>query len=274
MKSLKIILVLSIFVSILTGCVSKTTSVVKSGNRYYDTVQEFIDDEDSKEGTLIADVSENFIVTRSVSIDLNGYTISNNNDSNPTITVKDNCTFSNGTITGSFSKNNATIVVNRNNLLTLVNMSVDRDGEEFETIELRGSLEIDGGTVHSPNCNVICTYEGDNSSLHIFDNATIIGESEYDVITNHGNCTIDNATLKAEVGYVMDNWSQLVINEGSNLISLSDTAAILNEENGEITINGGNLSSKKDTVINKGTFFLNTLDLKWPRKTFKIILRA
>lgn len=235
--------------------------VLRSGDQTFTSVQDFIDHGTEQEATLLQDVEENVEITRPVTIDLNGHTIINDQDK-PTIYVKETCSLSNGTIDSEFEHPVSTIKVEQGATLNLDGVNVNHDTTVMETIELNGTLNAGGSRLFNPSCNVICTYEGKGSAIHLYNGTTVEGQSTYDAITNHGSCVIDDATIRAYEGYALDNWNQCSINTGAQFISTSnDKAAILNETSGILQINGGDYSSYNKVIYNQGILQLSTSSL-------------
>ncbi|MBR6033960.1 MAG: hypothetical protein IKP28_04415 [Clostridia bacterium] len=198
-------------------------AVARIGIDFFPTLQEAINSITSNTLTtvlLLKDINENVTVpqNRNVILDLDGKEITNATNT-PIITLSGNMTVKNGTIMGQYGAKAATILVNQNSKINVINTIIGRESEgsySWETVQLYGDLDISSGKISSTNSNAICVYNG-YVNINISGTAEISGESA-------NNTTIDN------------NGGSIVINGGK--VSTTNRPAIHNYSNGTVEISG------------------------------------
>ena len=240
--------------------------VARIEKTYYSTLQSAVDavSEDKKETTiyLLTSVEENVKINENRNIVLrimNNSKLENGAKEESTILLDGTLVVRNGEITANCTAKVATIEVNENaNLIcNMTNITrTSNEGNDWETIAVRGKVTINSGTITNLESNVICAYDDCTPEINI-KGGNITGISKMPTIYNSKSATlnISGGTVLSQKGSVMDNFGNVVITGGE----LSSTAEVgkptlFNSSTGTMSISGGKITSENDCALhNIGT---------------------
>ncbi len=260
--------------------------VAKLNEEYYPTLQQAIDrvpKDDSRQTIyLLKNISENVEISanQNIQLELRNHTITNLNKGKEIINLNGKLKMISGKVIGNFEAKVPTIKMSNNAEITLSTTDIDRASTSdylWETVELRsGSLSIDSGTMHG-NSNVICTYSDGVANINISGRAKLSNEGTKTLLVNKYNMTISGGTLSSDQSYCIKNTgtvtltggtltakrSNCLVNlgtlnveknakiTGSNYVETDDTTypAVINDEDGVMTVKGGTLVGKESCAI-------------------------
>lgn len=143
------------------------SAAAKVGDKEYVTVNAAIAAAESGQTvTLLADVTEDVVIDKNITLDLGGNTITNTNAGASTVVVKNGAvaTVKNGTVIGGTSYYNIEVVKDSNATLTLEDITATAGNTGSSMIDNWGTLTINGGT-YTGGLNVVKSEE--NSTLVI-----------------------------------------------------------------------------------------------------------
>lgn len=244
--------------------------VARVGESYYTTLQEAINSNPSTEIYLLKSVSENITIgeNQNIIIILNNQRIKNNGEM-PTITVSGEVSIKEGKITGEkYTASTPSIKVNDNGVLNLSEVTVNRENtNNWETLELYGTLNMDSGIIISNNSNAICTYEGHNSNINISGTAEVIATGTIRARPTISVAKGTTATISGGTVYSV-NGSAIATKEGVLRISnakISSTSKwesssngstsypTINNISGDVLIDGAEITSTEcQAIISNG----------------------
>lgn len=150
-----------------TGGGEGTTALVAEVNgRSYSSLQEAIGAaQDGETVTLLADATEDVVISKSITLDLGGKTLTNTNSGKATISVQGGTvTVKNGSVVGGTSYYNIEVTKNSNANLTLTDVTATAGNNGSSMIDNWGTLTITSGT-YTGGLNVVKSEEGSMLSI-------------------------------------------------------------------------------------------------------------
>ena len=144
-----------------------TTDAAKVGETGYTTLAEAIAAaKDGNTVTLLADVSEDVTISKNITLDLGGKTLTNTNAGKATISVTGGAvTVKNGTVTGGTSYYNIEVTKGSNANLTLEGVTATAGNTGSSMIDNWGTLTINSGD-YSGGLNVVKSEEGSTLTIN------------------------------------------------------------------------------------------------------------
>ena len=136
-------------------------AVASVGDSKYQTLAEAIDAaQDGQTVTLLADATEDVVISKSITLDLGGKTLTNTNAGNATISVKSGTvTVKNGNVVGGNDYYNIEVTKGSNANLTLTDVTATAGNNGSSMIDNWGTLTITSGT-YTGGLNVVKSEEG------------------------------------------------------------------------------------------------------------------
>lgn len=149
-----------------TGREGATASVAEVNGTIYASLQEAIGAAQGGETvTLLADATEDVTISKSITLDLGGKTLTNINSGKATISVQGGTvTVKNGSVMGGTSYYNIEVTKNSNASLTLTDVTATAGNTGSSMIDNWGTMAITSGT-YTGGLNVVKSEEG--STLNI-----------------------------------------------------------------------------------------------------------
>ena len=219
------------------------SGVAAIGSTGYPTLAAALDAaQDGATVTLLADVTEDVTINKSITLDLNGKTLTNTNAGAATISVTGGTvTVKNGTVTGGASYYNIEVTKGSNANLTLENVTATAGNDGSSMIDNYGDLTINSGS-YTRGLN------------------TIKNEPNAKLTINGGTFTLEKGTSKGFSGVVF-NYGELNISGGEFI--QSDKSALYGQAQVIHTDKSG--SSAPSTIITGGSFTNKcTKSTAWP----------
>lgn len=144
-----------------TYSVKEGKFVAEVGTTKYQTLAEAIDAaQDGQTVTLLADATEDVVISKSITLDLGGKTLTNTNAGNATISVKSGTvTVKNGNVVGGNDYYNIEVTKGSNANLTLTDVTATAGNTGSSMIDNWGTLTITSGT-YTGGLNVVKSEEG------------------------------------------------------------------------------------------------------------------
>ena len=141
-------------------------SVAQVGFRVFNTLQAAIDAaQDGETVTLLADATEDAVINKSITFDLNGKTLTNTNSGKATISVQGGTvTVKNGNVLGGTSYYNIEVTKGSNANLTLADVTATAGNTGSSMIDNWETLTITGGD-YSGGLNVVKSEEGSKLTI-------------------------------------------------------------------------------------------------------------
>ena len=174
------------------GSTSNKKVVAEVGQTSYATLAEAITAaEDDATVTLLADVSEDVTITKSITLDLGDKTLTNTSAGKATISVTGGTvTVKNGTVIGGASYYNIEVTKNSNADLILENVTATAGNTGSSMIDNWGTLTIESGT-YTGGLDVVKSEEGSMLNIHGGKFTLNYSTDGYTgVILNYGTATI------------------------------------------------------------------------------------
>ena len=174
------------------GSTSNKKVVAEVGKTSYATLAEAITAaEDDATVTLLADVSEDVTITKSITLDLGDKTLTNTSAGKATISVTGGTvTVKNGTVIGGTGYYNIEVTKNSNADLTLENVTATAGNTDSSMIDNWGTLTIESGT-YTGGLDVVKSEEGSTLNIHGGKFTLNYSTDGYTgVILNYGTATI------------------------------------------------------------------------------------
>lgn len=217
-----------------TYSVKEGKFVAEVGTTKYQTLAEAIDAaQDGQTVTLLADATEDVVISKSITLDLGGKTLTNTNAGNATISVKSGTvTVKNGNVVGGNDYYNIEVTKGSNANLTLTDVTATAGNNGSSMIDNWGTLTITSGT-YTGGLNVVKSEEG--SVLNI----------------SGGTFTLTKGNSNGFTGVVF-NYGELTISGGEFI--QSDKSAPYGQAQVIHTDKDKNGSAAPSTVITGGTF--------------------
>ena len=178
--------------AVVQSTAAATTDAAKVGETSYTTLEAALDDaQDDATVTLLADVSEDVTITKSITLDLGGKTLTNTSAGKATISVTGGTvTVKNGTVIGGASYYNIEVTKNSNADLILENVTATAGNTGSSMIDNWGTLTIESGT-YTGGLDVVKSEEGSTLNIHGGKFTLNYSTDGYTgVILNYGTATI------------------------------------------------------------------------------------
>ena len=214
------------------GTLTKITYVAEVNGKQYDSLQAAITAAaDGDTVTLLADTTEDVVISKNITLDLGGKTLTNTNAGKATISVTGGTvTVKNGNVVGGTSYYNIEVTKGSNANLTLEGVTATAGNNGSSMIDNYGTLTITSGT-----------YTGGLDTVKNEPNATLT--------INGGTFTLTKGTSKGFTGVVF-NYGKLTITGGE--FTQSDKSAPYGQAQVIHTDKSG--SAVPSTTITGGTF--------------------
>lgn len=153
--------------AVVQSTAAATTDAAKVGEKSYTTLAAALDDaQDGATVTLLADVSEDVTIEKSITLDLGSKTLTNTNAGKATISVTGGTvTVMNGTVTGGTSYYNIGVTKGSNANLTLEGVTATAGNTGSSMIDNWGTLTIESGT-YTGGLNVVKSEEGSTLTIN------------------------------------------------------------------------------------------------------------
>ena len=245
-----------------------TTNAAKVGEEVYTTLATALDKaQDGDTVTLLADVTEDVTITKSITLDLGDKTLTNTSAGKATISVTGGTvTVKNGTVIGGTGYYNIEVTKNSNADLTLENVTATAGNNGSSMIDNWGTLTINSGS-YTGGMNTVKSEEG---STLVINNGTFTCDygkkwSYTATILVYGDTTINGGTVYGAAGGVSLNRGKLVVNGGTitskgtgttgdwgDGTGKQDAAAInvnAKYEETSVEIKGGTITAEKDAIL-------------------------
>ena len=175
-----------------------TTNAAKVGEEVYTTLATALDKaQDGDTVTLLADVTEDVTITKSITLDLGDKTLTNTSAGKATISVTGGTvTVKNGTVIGGTGYYNIEVTKNSNADLTLENVTATAGNNGSSMIDNWGTLTINSGS-YTGGMNTVKSEEG---STLVINNGTFTCDygkkwSYTATILVYGDTTINGGTF-------------------------------------------------------------------------------
>ena len=209
-------------------------AVASVGDSKYKSLTEAIDAaQDGQTVTLLADATEDVVISKSITLDLGGKTLTNTNAGKATISVQSGTvTVQNGSVIGGTSYYNIEVTKNSNANLTLTDVAATAGNTGSSMIDNWGTLTITSGT-----------YTGGLD--------TVKNESSAKLNITGGTFTLTKGNSNGFTGVVF-NYGELTISGGEFI--QSDKSAPYGQAQVIHTDKDKNGSAAPSTVITGGTF--------------------
>lgn len=225
-------------------------TVAKIQKNYYKTLSDAIEAVNANNSSitiqLLEDVTENITIeeNKNIILDLNEKTITNLDETNPTITLNGKLTTKNGKISSTCTAKIPTISILNSGTLELYDTNIERNSNNdfnFPTISLRGNIIINSGNIISLNSHSICGYSNATNS---------------EITVNGGK--ISSAATSAST---INVYGKIKVT-GGEVYSKSHRAVYINE-NAYMNMLGGEINSiSNQAIYNKGTVNINNGTVK------------
>ena len=153
--------------AVVQSTAAATTVAAKVGETSYPTLAAALDAaQDGATVTLLADVSEDVTISKNITLDLGGKTLTNTNAGKATISVTGGTvTVMNGTVTGGTSYYNIGVTKGSNANLTLEGVTATAGNTGSSMIDNWGTLTIESGT-YTGGLNVVKSEEGSTLTIN------------------------------------------------------------------------------------------------------------
>ena len=148
------------------GTYGVASGVAYVAGKSFDTLQAAIDAaQDGETVTLLTDATENVAISKSITLDLDGKTLTNTNSGKATISVQGGTvTVKNGSVVGGTDYYNIEVTKDSNANLTLTDVSATAGNTGSSMIDNWGTLTITSGT-YTGGLNVVKSEEGSTLSI-------------------------------------------------------------------------------------------------------------
>ena len=148
------------------GTYGVASGVAYVAGKSFDTLQAAIDAaQDGETVTLLTDATENVAISKSITLDLDGKTLTNTNSGKATISVQGGTvTVKNGSVVGGTDYYNIEVTKDSNANLTLTDVSATAGNTGSSMIDNWGTLTITSGT-YTGGLNVVKSEEGSTLTI-------------------------------------------------------------------------------------------------------------
>lgn len=252
-----------------TGGGEGTTALVAEVNgRSYSSLQKAIDAAQGSETvTLLADATEDVAISKSITLDLGGKTLTNTKSGKATISVQSGTvTVKNGNVMGGTGYYNIEVTKGSNANLTLTDVTATAGNNDSSMIDNWGTLTITSGT-YTGGMNTVKREEGSTLTInggtfnksvpssYFADGLTCAKNSDgtYGIATAIAQVDSTRYTsLQAAITAVKKAGKTVqLLNDTTENITIAANKQITLDLNGHI-LNGGT-GTAKATILNKGT---------------------
>ena len=234
-------------------------SVAQVGFKAFNTLQAAIDAaQDGETVTLLEDATEDAVINKSITFDLNGKTLTNTNSGKATISVQGGTvTVKNGNVLGGTSYYNIEVTKGSNANLTLADVTATAGNTGSSMIDNWETLTITGGD-YSGGLNVVKSEEGSTLSItggtFTLDYAPSSGYTA--VILVYGDTTISGGefvqTATPKWGYPQVVMTGVV--EGYTSITRVTGGHFTNKKSGDNIFHGYGKATSDNFEVSGGTF--------------------
>lgn len=234
--------------------------VAEIGSQGYETLQAAIDAaQDGQTVTLLADAAEDVVISKSITLDLGGKTLTNTDAGKATISVTGGTvTVKNGNVVGGTSYYNIEVTKGSNANLTLTDVTATAGNTGSSMIDNWGTLTITSGT-YTGGLNVVKSEEG--SVLNISGGTFTL---EYatngytGVIFAYGDTTISGGEFIQNLT-TTGKWDhpQVIatgVVEGHTAITRVTGGSFTNKKSGEYIFRGVGKATSDNFEVSGGTF--------------------
>ena len=148
------------------GTYSVVAGVAQVAGKAFTSLQEAIDAaHDGETVTLLTDAAEDVAISKSITLDMGGKTLTNTNSGKATISVRSGTvTVKNGNVVGGTSYYNIEVTKNSNANLTLTDVTATAGNTGSSMIDNWGTLTIESGT-YTGGLNVVKSEEGSKLTI-------------------------------------------------------------------------------------------------------------
>lgn len=226
----------------------------------YETLQAAIDAaQDGQTVTLLADATEDVVISKSITLDLGGKTLANTNAGKATISVQSGTvTVKNGNVVGGTSYYNIEVTKNSNANLTLTDVTATAGNTGSSMIDNWGTLTITSGT-YTGGLNVVKSEEGSvlniSGGTFTLDYAT---NGYTGVIFAYGDTTISGGEFIQNLT-TTGRWNHPTVIltgvvEGYTAITRVTGGHFVNKISGESIFHGVGKATSDNFKVSGGTF--------------------
>lgn len=233
--------------------------VAEIGSQGYESLTEAIGAaQDGQTVTLLADAAEDVVISKSITLDLGGKTLTNTNASKATISVTGGTvTVKNGNVVGGTGYYNIEVTKGSNANLTLTDVTAKAGNNGSSMIDNWGTLTITSGT-YTGGLNVVKSEEGSKLTItggtFTLDYAPSSGYTA--VILVYGDTTISGGefiqTATPKWGYPQVVMTGVV--EGYTAITRVTGGHFVNKKSGDNIFHGLGKATSDNFKVSGGTF--------------------
>lgn len=233
--------------------------VAEIGSQGYETLQAAINAaEDGQTVTLLADAAEDVVISKSITLDLGGKTLTNTNAGKATISVTGGTvTVKNGNVVGGNDYYNIEVTKGSNANLTLTDVTATAGNTGSSMIDNWGTLTITSGT-YTGGLNVVKSEEGSKLTIT---GGTFTGNYATNgytaVILVYGDTTISGGEFIQSATNGKWNHPQVVMTgvvEGYTAITRVTGGNFVNNKSSEGIFHGLGKATSDNFEVSGGTF--------------------
>ncbi len=242
-----------------TYSVKEGKYVAEIGSQGYESLTDAVAAaEDGQTVRLLADATEDVVISKSITLDLGGKTLTNTNAGKATISVTGGTvTVQNGSVIGGTSYYNIEVTKNSNANLTLTDVTATAGNTGSSMIDNYGTLTITSGT-YNGGLNVVKSEEGSKLTItggtFTLDYAPSSGYTA--VILVYGDTTISGGefiqTATPKWGYPQVVMTGVV--EGYTAITRVTGGHFVNKKSGDNIFHGLGKATSDNFKVSGGTF--------------------
>lgn len=233
--------------------------VAEIGSQGYESLTEAIDAaQDGQTVTLLADATEDVVISKSITLDLGGKTLTNTNGGKATISVTSGTvTVKNGNVVGGNDYYNIEVTKGSNANLTLTDVNATAGNTGSSMIDNYGTLTITSGT-YTGGLNVVKSEEGSKLTIT---GGTFTGNYATNgytaVILVYGDTTISGGEFIQSATNGKWNHPQVVMTgvvEGYTAITRVTGGNFVNNKSSEGIFHGLGKATSDNFEVSGGTF--------------------
>lgn len=234
-------------------------SVAQVGFKAFNTLQSALDAaQDGETVTLLADAAEDLAISKSITLDLGGKTLTNTNSGKATISVQSGTvTVKNGNVVGGTGYYNIEVTKSSNANLTLTDVTATAGNNGSSMIDNWGTMTITSGT-YTGGLNVVKSEEGSKLTIaggtFTLDYAPSSGYTA--AILVYGDTTITGGefiqTATPKWGYPQVVMTGVV--EGYTAITRVTGGHFVNKKSGNNIFHGYTPATSDNFEVSGGTF--------------------
>ena len=234
-------------------------AVASVGDSKYQSLAEAIDAaQDGQTVTLLADAAEDVVISKSITLDLGGKTLTNTNGGKATISVAGGTvTVKNGNVVGGTGYYNIEVTKGSNANLTLTDVTATAGNNGSSMIDNWGTLTITSGT-YTGGLNVVKSEEGSKLTIT---GGTFTGNYATNgytaVILVYGDTTISGGEFIQSATNGKRNHPQVVMTgvvEGYTAITRVTGGNFVNNKSSEGIFHGLGKATSDNFEVSGGTF--------------------